>query len=436
MLLKEAIRTIPGLRFIIERLPLRSGFSRHILYDMPMHTCGTDIATELLCVAAGAGRDLPALSRLRDIRATLTSLESTAPDQAVRDGRAYACQPPKSPLIRGTSSDFVLDDIGLFEVKNLALLACDILGPELEPVVRILDPEGTRIPHFYIYEAYSDALKGEKNVERRMEIEDEIRVDLCRQLRPFAGALRDALCELAWLDIRTAKVQLATELGLCRPKVFDSEEGHAAWEFTALFNPEIAAVLREQNLEFQPVDIAFDTTPVLLTGANMSGKSVLLKTVALAQTLFQFGFYVPARSAGMTPVEHICIASGDGENTQRGLSSFGAEMMRIHEILQHVRGGESVLALIDEPARTTNPEEGRALAASLVELLEEHRVPSIVTTHYSGIACGRKLRTLDGYTLTEDGSETVPHEAIATARKLGIDPAWLDRATAELNRTE
>jgi DNA mismatch repair protein MutS2 len=67
-----------------------------------------------------------------------------------------------------------------------------------------------------------------------------------------------------------------------------------------LFNPEVAEALRLKNKKYQPVDINLTDGPALITGANMGGKTVLLKSVALAQYMFQYGFFVPARECSDT----------------------------------------------------------------------------------------------------------------------------------------
>ena len=121
--------------------------------------------------------------------------------------------------------------------------------------------------------------------------------------------------------------------------------------------------------------------------------------------------------------------------------------MRMDELAKSVRAGRRVLALIDEPARTTNPVEGRAIVNGVLEFLADYEVPSLVTTHYNGIAapcCKLKVKgfsetnaeekiTLKNindfidYSLEEVTTDEVPHEAIRIARILGIDPEILRR---------
>ena len=110
--------------------------------------------------------------------------------------------------------------------------------------------------------------------------------------------------------------------------------------------------------------------------------------------------------------------------------------------------------LIDEPARTTNPVEGKALVQAIVEMLEGLPSVTLVTTHYSGLgnSC-RRLRVkgfVEGmsdlplnpqninrfidYSLQEDTSDEVPHEALRIAAILGCDAALLDAARRHLGR--
>ena len=115
----------------------------------------------------------------------------------------------------------------------------------------------------------------------------------------------------------------------------------------------------------------------------MAGKTVLLKSVQLAQYLMQFGFYVPARRAGMPLVEQVLTSIGADQDELNGLSSYAAEMLRVDEMIRQVRQRSKILVLIDELARTTNPVEGRAIVNGVVDFLTTHRVMAMVTTHYN-----------------------------------------------------
>lgn len=425
-----------------ERLDVRSPLARHVLPETGWMTDPKAIRAELERVgrvaemlrvadAKAVGALLGELSHIKDIRRTVERLDCG-----------------ETP-----------DDIELYEIKALALSAARVAGglsaagvdvvaiPDLTEVAAILDPDGCGVAHFYVYDSYSPelaesrrSLKEAEGEERERlfgrceELENTVRIWLAGRLRPYAGGLRMALEEICRLDILLAKARQAREMSLARPEI--AEGGNSSYE--GLFNPRTAETLGREGKRFQPVDVCVTQGPTLITGANMGGKTVVLRSVALAQALCQFGFFVPAAEAVVVPVDDVALLCGD-DAYDGGLSSFGREIVRLNELTGKVRAGKRVLALLDEPARTTNPVEGKALVAALLDFLTENRVPSLVTTHFSGIGAHvRRLRVkgfrVDGrdigieeiqdymdYSLVEDASDEAPREALRIARMLGLD---------------
>ena len=213
--------------------------------------------------------------------------------------------------------------------------------------------------------------------------------------------------------------------------------------------------MKIQEKEFQPIDIDIPAKPTVITGANMAGKSVLLKTVALVQAMAQFGFYVPALSAKIVPVEKILISTGDGQDEMRGLSSFASEMLCVNAMIQSIEQGDKLLILIDELARTTNPDEGKAIVCGVIDFLLEKCVHSLITTHYAIDLKCRKLRVKGfiehlhnekittqninkfiDYSLEETSENEVPHEAIRIAEIIGVGEAFLHRVKKIVKQKE
>lgn len=161
----------------------------------------------------------------------------------------------------------------------------------------------------------------------------------------------------------------------------------------------------------------------------------------MCQYLFQFGFGIPTNSATIMPVQEIHLSFGDDEDYKKGLSSFAAEMKRIDSMIKRVNEGYCILSLIDEPARTTNPAEGRALASALLEILTGSKSISVVTTHYTidNDKCDR-LRVkgfINGqmdYSLILDNIKETPAEALNIAESLGVNSLWLELARKELEK--
>jgi DNA mismatch repair ATPase MutS len=377
--------------------------------------------------------------------------------------------------IKRVSAPSFLDDIELFEIKSFALLSEEILAlvrdleltfillPNLQEVVAILDPDGQHIPHFYIYSSYSETLsqlriehkklqienpeKAEEVRFKALAVEDEIREKLSAQLVTFSPQLQKAIDEIAYLDVLLAKAKQVIDFNLVKPII-----SHETTSFKGLFNPQIKEWLELQHKIFQPIDIELTSAPCLITGVNMGGKTVLLKTIALSQYLFQFGFFVPAASAQIVLVDKILTSIGDDQSELNGLSSFAAEMMNLDEIISKAKTNTRILALIDELARTTNPEEGKAIVNATLDILSLYNVRCLITTHYSGLKwSGRRLMVKGlrtekqtepltvknindymDYSLIEHGSESTTKQAIQIAQLLGIDDDLLQRASEYL----
>ena len=445
MLFRHTFEPIPALHYVYEHLQLTSNLGRHYLLELPFCNDAALLEKEfdLLEKTLALVQDDNCRTKLQHIRNHLHQINDIRPT-----------------LDALHSGDVVLDDIQLFEIKKTAILTrriaedfraigCDFFPlEEMDAVVSLLDPEHTNIPHFYIYAAYDpelakwrERIQNAQSVQEAEEfrfqaqkVEDKVRAQLTAQLQPHGDAIRRNLDTLAHFDLVLAKARLAIDWHACRPTLSDHTE------LLGLFNPEVAAALSEKGRTFQPVDIRFNRETILVTGANMAGKSVLLKTVALAQYLCQFGFYVPAAQATLAVVDEVISSIGDKQSEISGLSSFAVEILTIDKIIKQGRAGSKVLALVDELARTTNPEEGKRLVGNFIRLTQKLGVTALVTTHYSGIdASCRRLRVKGlqlhenqaltvgnisdymDYSLVETDADEVPMEAFAIAKLFGVD---------------
>ena len=115
----------------------------------------------------------------------------------------------------------------------------------------------------------------------------------------------------------------------------------------------------------------------------MGGKSVTLKSVGLAVAMAQLGLLVPAREFEFS-LRAFIYYSLQGEDADRGLSTFGAEIQALAAWLPHKnRHG---LYLLDEPARGTNPWEGSALVRAILHWLAGGNSLTLAATHFPGVA--------------------------------------------------
>ena len=448
MLFKNAFEQNAALHFVYEHLQLTSNLGRHYLLNLPFCTDAEVLEGEfdLVDTIVSILQNEAYRTKITHIRNHLHQINDIRPTLAtLADGR-------------------VLDDIQLFEIKKTAILTrkiaddlhaieCDSFPlANMDAVVAMLDPEHTNIPHFYIYSAYDHELatwreridnaqsvaEAEEYRFQAQKVEDRIRMQLSQQLMPHGKSIADNLDMLARFDLVLAKARLALEWKACRPAVGQQTA------LTQMINPEVDSALKERGKAFQPIDIRFGNEAVLVTGANMAGKSVLLKTVSLAQYLFQFGFFIPAAQATLAIVDEVISSIGDKQSETSGLSSFAVEILTIDRIIKAGRQGHKVLALVDELARTPNPEEGKILVGNYLRLAEKLRITTLVTTHYSGIrATCRRLRVKGlqlkedqvvtignisdymDYSLVETDADEVPMEAFNIARLFGVDAELL-----------
>ncbi len=115
------------------------------------------------------------------------------------------------------------------------------------------------------------------------------------------------------------------------------------------------------------LDIGGDTQIAILTGPNMSGKSVYLRQNALITIMAQIGSFVPAKVAKIAIVDRIMTRIGSQDRMAKGESTFMVEMSEMSSILK--LAGPRSLVLLDEVGRGTSTFDGISIAWAIVEYL-------------------------------------------------------------------
>lgn len=141
-----------------------------------------------------------------------------------------------------------------------------------------------------------------------------------------------------------------------------------------------------EKREVVPIDVRLgdDFDVLVITGPNTGGKTVTLKTVALACAMAQAGLPITAAEGSVVPVfDDILVDIGDEQSLQQSLSTFSAHLTRLMDMLKRARGG--TLVLIDELGAGTDPDEGAGLGVAIIEELLRRKCPTIVTTHLGAL---------------------------------------------------
>jgi DNA mismatch repair protein MutS len=141
-----------------------------------------------------------------------------------------------------------------------------------------------------------------------------------------------------------------------------------------------------QDEHYVPNDLFLDIKKqqiIILTGPNMSGKSALLRQVALIVLMAQIGSFVPAEAARIGLVDKVFSRVGASDNISSGESTFMVEMNETASILNNLSNRS--LLLMDEIGRGTSTYDGISIAWSIVEFLHEHpayKAKVLFATHY------------------------------------------------------
>jgi DNA mismatch repair protein MutS2 len=245
---------------------------------------------------------------------------------------------------------------------------------------------------------------------------------------------------LALADVRAAIARLARDAGLSFPELVDEPRldlKGARHLLLALDVPHVVAS-----------DLSLSAgRAMVVSGPNAGGKTVALKTMGLAALMARAGIPVPCADGSVLGIFDVVLTDvGDEQSLQKNLSTFSAHVSNLAAILQETTRG--ALVLLDELAGGTDPREGEALAAGVLDSLCARGGAVAATTHYDGLkalalADGRFSNASVGFdiaamTPTFQLAMGVPgsSSALAVARRFGIPGTVIERAERFLTRDD
>ena len=270
---------------------------------------------------------------------------------------------------------------------------------------------------------------------RGLEAEEEREVqrvlaDLSALVASDAEAVRANAVLIRTLDSIAARARWARRSHALRPALVDGQSIRIVRGRHPLLRREAVPL---------DVEVGVDADALIISGPNMGGKTVVLKTIGLFCVLAYTGIPLPAGAGTeIGAFDHIACVVGDEQSIANDLSSFSAHLRALHNAVQ--RAGPHSLVLVDEIGSGTEPGAGAALAQAVIEALLARGARAVVTTHYTQLKvfAAERARVANASMLFDAATHDptyvlamgVPGQslAFALARTIGLDPDAIARA--------
>ncbi|BBL69077.1 DNA mismatch repair protein MutS [Methanoculleus chikugoensis] len=215
--------------------------------------------------------------------------------------------------------------------------------------------------------------------ERLTALEAEIYAELVRTLTAEVAGLQATARAVGLLDVYAALAEIAARYGYTRPVIEESGR-------IVIRDGRHPVVERHLPVPFVPNDTELDSAGdqiMIITGANMAGKSTYMRAVALCCIMAQMGSFVPARHATVGIVDRVFTRVGAFDDLASGQSTFMVEMLELANILNNATARS--LVILDEIGRGTSTLDGCSIARAVVEFLHGKAVAgprTLFATHF------------------------------------------------------
>ena len=400
--LGDILSQVPDIERLLGRVmnlsasPRDLGAARKALTQLPRLKLLLSSAGFFECAPELAARLDAASHALNSLRAELERALAENPPARLSDGgvirEAYSAELDELRLVRRDSQK-LLTDIELKEKEKTGIATLKVgYNSVFGYYIEVSKAQSQKVPHYFVRkqtlvnaERYiTEDLKTLENKilgaeEKMSKQETHLFCALREKVKASLGELKTFANGAAELDVFYALAESAVRYEFVRPKVNSGdllkvEEGR---------HPAVERFLPAGT--FVPNDLEIggpDARVIILTGPNMSGKSVYLRQAAVAVIMTQIGSFVPARAAEVGVVDRIMTRIGAQDRMARGESTFMVEMRETSAIMRLAT--PKSLILLDEVGRGTSTFDGISIAWAAVEhLYRPEGGPKVLfATHY------------------------------------------------------
>jgi DNA mismatch repair protein MutS2 len=184
--------------------------------------------------------------------------------------------------------------------------------------------------------------------------------------------------------------------------------------------------------------------PILITGPNAGGKTVVLKTMSLITIMALSGLHIPAHpDSNIHFLNNVLIDIGDEQSIEDDLSTFSSHLNNINQIIREVDSNS--LVLLDEIGTGTDPAEGSALATAILITLRDKGAVVLATTHHGNLKIiANEMESFQNAAMEFDNENLVPtykfkqglpgsSYAFEVAERIGLEKTFLDLAKKYLD---
>jgi DNA mismatch repair protein MutS len=267
------------------------------------------------------------------------------------------------------------------------------------------------------------------NAETKInQLEYEIFTEIRNHIQSFIGTIQRTSSAVSVLDVLISYAEVGSRLGYVKPSVNSSD----AIVIEKGRHPVIEGTIK--NGIFVSNDTYVDrgdSSMLLITGPNMSGKSTYMRQTALIVLMAQTGCFVPADAAVIGIVDRIYTRIGASDNLAQGQSTFYVEMSELAYILNTAT--DRSLIILDEIGRGTSTYDGLSIAWAVVEYLcsSKGRIRTLFATHYHELTAlenhMKGLKNLNVDVQEKDGNIVFLHKIVegSASRSYGIHVAKL-----------